>query len=128
MVGSNPKALKIPRGTTGSYFYVELRQGSGFDGSLGPNANVSNGVVVHQASSNDSNGNDLLNMNPSDATWTTPALAVGRKFTDPISGLSITVNSASPTGASVSVALGGSSPTRSTTSPIRARSRTTSTC
>ncbi len=60
--GSTPKALKIPRATTGSYFYLELRRGVGFDAGLVGNGNITNGVVVHLASLSDGNSSDLLDM------------------------------------------------------------------
>ena len=118
-VGSAPKALKIARGTTGSSFYVELRRGIGFDGSLSSNLNVSNGVVIHLASTSDSNSSELLDMTATTATWGDPALTVGQSFTDPVSGVSITTNSVSATGASVSVALTGPPPPSPTPTATR---------
>lgn len=107
-VGSAPKALKIAQGTTGSYFYVELRQGLGFDGALGSNANITSGVVVHLASPADPNSSDLLDMTPATASWTDPALHIGQSFSD--SGVTIVVNSLGSTNASVAVTLGPDSP------------------
>jgi hypothetical protein len=109
-VGSAPKALKIARGTTGSFFYVEVRRGLGFDSSLSGNANVSNGVVVHLASPSDGNSSELLDMTASTASWYDPALTVGQTFTDTVSNVSITTNSVGATGASVTVSLSGAPP------------------
>jgi hypothetical protein len=109
-IGSESKALKIPRGTTGSFFYVELRQGLGFDAKLVSNTNITNGVVVHLASPSDWNSSDLLDMTAGTSSWADPALTVGQNYTDSTSGVSITVNSVSATGASVTVVLNGAPP------------------
>jgi hypothetical protein len=109
-LGTASKALKIPRGTTGSNFYVELRRGLGFDASLGSNANISNGVVIHMASPSDPNSSDLLDMTAGTSSWSDPALTVGQTFTDATSGVSIVVNSVSATGATVAVTLSGTPP------------------
>jgi hypothetical protein len=116
-LGTASKALKIPRGTTGSYFYVELRRGLGFDSGLGSNPNVSNGVVVHLASPSDPNSSDLLDMTAGTSSWTDPALVVGQTFTDATSGVSIVVNSVSGTGATVAVTLSGAPPPTPSPSP-----------
>jgi hypothetical protein len=109
-MGSESKALKIPRGTTGSFFYVELRQGLGFDAKLASNTNITNGVVVHLASPSDWNSSDLLDMTAGTSSWADPALTVGQNYTDSTSGVSITVNAVSATGASVTVVLTGTPP------------------
>ena len=114
--GSTPKALKIARATTGSYFYLELRRGVGFDAGLVGNGNVTNGVVVHLASLSDGNSSDLLDMTSSDS-FSDPALTVGQTWTDSVSGVSITVNSVSATDASVSVTMGGTPPPTPTPTP-----------
>ncbi len=109
-LGTASKALKIARGTTGSYFYLELRKGLGFDAGLAGNANVPNGIVVHSATLSDGNSSDLLDMTAATLSWTDPALPAGQSFTDPVSGVSFTVNSVSATSASVSVVVGGTPP------------------
>lgn len=108
--GSASKALKIPRGTTGSNFYVELRRGIGFDAALASNGNVTNGVVIHLASTSDPNSSDLLDMTAGTASWTDPALTVGQSFTDATSGVTITLNAITASSASIGVALGGAPP------------------
>jgi hypothetical protein len=113
--GSGSKALKVPRGTTGSYFYVELRRGLGFDAGLTSNTNVSNGVVVHLASPSDPNSSDLLDMTAGASSWSDPALVAGQSYTDTTSGVTITVNTVSATAASVTVTLGGTPPPPSCT-------------
>jgi M6 family metalloprotease-like protein len=109
-MGSESKALKIPRDAL-SFFYVELRRGLGFDGGLGGNPNISNGVIVHLASPSNPNSSTLLDMTVEHSSYpSNPALTVGQNFTDSTSGVSITVNSVSATGASVAVALNGAPP------------------
>lgn len=111
-VGSNPKALKILKATdpaTGkkTWYYVELRQAIGFDSFVASNSNVLNGVVIHTGSELDANSSDLLDMTPSTAPMSDPALTVGKSFTDPDAGVTIGTTWASSTGASVSVTFGG---------------------
>ena len=109
-VGSASKALKIPRGTTGSSYYVELRQGVGCDAALLGNGNVMNGVVVHLASSYDSNSDNLLDMTPETATFDDAALMAGQTFSDADYGVTITTLSVGSGSASVAVTLGAPPP------------------
>lgn len=108
---AGPKALKIARGTTGNYFYVEARRGLGFDAGLTSNANVTNGVIVHMAMPVDSNSSDLLDMTAGTTSWSDPALVAGQSFFDSTSGITISVTSASSSGAVVAVSFGGPAPT-----------------
>lgn len=125
--GSNPKALKILQGMdplTGknSWYYVEYRQPIGFDSvlasssSLMNGSNVVNGVIIHRAIPDESgNTGYLLDLTPATYDYYTrdPALAVGQTFTDTASGISITTESATSTGATVTVTLpGGTTCTR----------------
>ena len=116
--GSLPKALKIARGTTGTYFYVEARRAVGFDAGLSSNSNVLNGVLIHLNNPNDSATNDLLDMTPATASWNDPALAVGQTFTDSTSGVSITTSAIGASGATVAVTLGGTAPPCSHVAPV----------
>jgi hypothetical protein len=109
-VDSAPKALKIPRGSTGSYYYVELRQGVGCDAALLGNSNVTNGVLVHLASLSGPNSDDLLDMTPGTATFDDAALTVGQSFSDADYGVTITTLSVGSSNASVAVTLGGTPP------------------
>ena len=116
-VGSNPKALKILKATdpaTGkkTWYYVELRQAIGFDSFVAGNSNVLNGVVIHTGSELDANSSDLLDMTPTTAPMSDPALTVGQSFTDPDAGVTIGTTWASTTGASVSVTFGGAGVTQ----------------
>jgi hypothetical protein len=108
---SNPKALKILQSTdptTGysTWYYVEYRQALGFDGFLSTYSNVTQGVVIHTGSESSGNSSYLLDMTPATSSWLDPALDVGQSFADPDAEVTISVVSASSSGASVSVTLG----------------------
>jgi len=117
--GPNPKALKILKNTnltTGyrEWYYVEFRQPLGFDTVIstgtrggGLDSNTLNGVVVHVGSEDNGNNNALLDMTPETYQLYSvdPALSVGRSFSDPDSGVTITPVSVSTSGAAVSVVL-----------------------
>jgi hypothetical protein len=76
------------------------------------------GVVVHLASFSDPNSSDLLDMAPTTTSWNGPALDAGQIFTDAASGVTITVNSITNSGASVTVNLGNTpTPTATTNTP-----------
>jgi hypothetical protein len=111
-VGSNPKALKIPIGATGTNYYVEMRKAIGFDAGMAGNTNVLNGVVIHQASLTDGNSSDLLDMTPADTSFLNAALDVGLSFTDAPHNITITAVSVGASNATVSVNLGGATCTR----------------
>jgi hypothetical protein len=102
-----PKALMIPRGTTGQSFFVELRRNIGWDRFL-----YRSGVFVHLVTGSNPDSCDLLDMTPETSPLSDDAfLDVGKTFTDPVTGISITTNSISATAASLSVTLSGSPPT-----------------
>jgi hypothetical protein len=109
--GTGPKALKILKSvdpTTGkrTHYYVEYRLGSGFDSGLAGNSTLANGVVIHTGSESTGNSSYVLDMTPETASWSDAALAVGRSFTDPAAGVTITPLSAGSGGATVQVQLG----------------------
>jgi hypothetical protein len=104
-MGSNPKALKIPKGTdpvTGKqvFYYLEYRQAIGFDGYIADattleldSSNVLNGVLIHTGSPDESgNTSFLLDMTPETYQLypRDPALIVGRSFSDSLAGVTIT--------------------------------------
>lgn len=104
------KGLKILKSTdpvTGmkTWYYVERRIPSGFDGFLSGNANIGSGVIVRIGS--DSSGQDtyLLDMTPATASWYDPALTVGQSFADPDAGITLTTLSADASGALVDVSI-----------------------
>ena len=115
----NPKAFKIlkanlPNGSQ-DYYYLEFRQPIGFDAVLSNfNGNLTNGVVIHQGNSLEINSSHLLDMTPSTTNnFFDSALVSGATFTDPHTpqgGVSITVNSVTPAGASVTIKFGNLPP------------------
>lgn len=109
--GGSAKALKIVKeGTTGNrtFYYVEFRRPIGFDASMSGYSNLMNGVVVHTGSESTANSSYLLDETPGTTTFSDAALDVGRSFTDPNAGVTITPLSVSSAGASVAVDFGGS--------------------
>ena len=109
--GTAPKAIKILKSTdpnTGykDWYYVEHRQGFGYDSGFSTNSNLMNGVLIHTGSESTPDSSYLLDMTPATSSWFDPALGVGQSYTDPDAGVTITVLSADTTGASVSVSFG----------------------
>jgi hypothetical protein len=99
---STPKALRIPRGTTGQSFYVEFRAKIGWDAGL-----PSPGIAIHLATDGDSDSSNLLDMTPeTPASWQDALLGVGKSFTDSVSGISFTTVSVSSTSATLTVNVG----------------------
>lgn len=110
--GQGPKALKILRSTDAStgkqtWYYVEARQPVGFDAVLATFPNATAGVLIHSGTPG-GNSSYLLDMTPASGTtiyldWRDAALAVGQTFRDAGSGVTITADAASATGAAVTV-------------------------
>jgi hypothetical protein len=96
---SAPKALKVfkdldPDTGEPSWYYLELRQGLGFDDFLAGNANVTNGVVVRVATETATPSpvsSLLLDMTPASSTsdWQDPALAFGQTYHDAVNGVTL---------------------------------------
>ncbi|HWR17480.1 MAG TPA: NEW3 domain-containing protein [Terriglobales bacterium] len=116
---SGYKALKILKSTDSSgyktWYYVEFRRPVGFDamGIIANNSNVSNGVLVHTGYEGNGNSANLLDMQPTSTGWSGPALSVGQTFSDPDSGVAVTLASSSSTGATLNVSLTGAPCTKS---------------
>ena len=101
------------------YYYLEARTPVDFDGTLGNSRALTPQVLVHMAA--DLRGRTdrglhtfLLDMTPSTSSFSDAALPVGVPFTDPAGGLTITVDSVSNAGATITVeyaAAGGAAPT-----------------
>ncbi|WP_189373780.1 Ig-like domain-containing protein [Vogesella alkaliphila] len=116
--GSGTKALKVLKGvdaTTGqkSWYYVEFRQPLGFDSDISRFPWAVNGVLVRTGTDNSGDTSDLLDLTPNSSATddiSDSPLAVGKTFTDSGSGVSISLLSASSSGATVSVATGGQPP------------------
>ncbi|VXB08715.1 Gametolysin peptidase M11 [Pseudomonas sp. 8AS] len=122
------KILKITNGVDSSgapsYYYVEYRQPLGFDaqitdrGVVDP-SNVFQGVAVHQASPNNANSSQLLDMTAgsNSVDMKDAALTGGRSFND--SGMTLTTQWTDASQALVSVDFsGGSTPTCTRNAPV----------
>ena len=110
-VTSNPKGLKILKSTdplsgARTWYYLERRSSYGFDSSFAGNANIMNGVIVHQGSESSGQSIYLLDLTPATASWMDPALTAGQTYTDSDAGVTFTVVYADSTGAMVSVSYG----------------------
>jgi hypothetical protein len=101
------QALKIQRGTgNNAWLWVEYRQPiDNYDSTLLPQP--FSGALIHYEDANTQTGHTYLpNFTPSDTSWNSPALAVGKTWTDPYSNVSISVLSATTSGLTVSVNYG----------------------
>jgi MYXO-CTERM domain-containing protein len=96
---------------TFSHYYVELRTGQDFDGTLGNRTALAPQVLVHIGGDRRTRTQRglhtfLLDMTPT-TTGTTgrqdSALAAGKSFSDPAGGMTITVQSASMASATITV-------------------------
>jgi hypothetical protein len=117
LTGSKPKALKILKSinlTTGlkTWYYVEYRQATGFDSYLATidpiimnSSNILNGVLIRTGSEEGKNTSDLLDMTPETYHLYTrdSALDVGKSFSDPMAGVTITPQWVDSVSAGVSV-------------------------
>ncbi|MDP8910556.1 MAG: hypothetical protein M3M94_00625 [Actinomycetota bacterium] len=104
--------LRIPRGSTGWNYCLEFRQpfGSYFD-NFSTGDPVVNGVTIRLCRGySDIVQSYLLDATPETGGFGDASLPVGRSFTDAEHGISVTTQSVSTSGASVSVTLGGSPP------------------
>jgi hypothetical protein len=109
MPGTAPKALKIARGTTGQSFFVELRRPLGWDANL-----YRTGVFIHLATDSQPDSSSLLDMTPGTSPLADDAfLDVGKSFTDPVSGVTLTTVSVSSTSATILVDMDDTPCTRS---------------
>jgi fibronectin type 3 domain-containing protein len=98
-----PHALRIPRGD-GSYFDLELRQTYGTFDNFSPTSPVVNGVLVRKVGSySTANKPMLIDTTPETPTFSDAALPAGRSFVDPTTGISVTTQSVSSSGAQVQI-------------------------
>ena len=106
------QVIKVSRGTgADDWLWIEYRQPSGtFDGTLPPSAFA--GALVHYADPaltatlsgvDAASYTNLVNFHPSAAFGTDPILHAGETWKDPYGSLSLTVNSATSAGLSLSV-------------------------
>jgi chitodextrinase len=104
--GPSPRQLRISRGG-GNYLYLEFRQPLGFFDNFGATDPAVTGVAVRfNTAFNTYSQSKLLDAHPGGSFGDAPFQA-GESWTDPVSGVRITVVSVSPAGASVTVQLGG---------------------
>ena len=113
-------ALKIQRGTgNNAWLWVEYRQAIGFDSNVWPSA----GAVIHYEDSSTGLHTQLLDFTPATATnaYDSP-LMPGSTWVDPYTNLSITVQSATSSGLTVTVNYGATpctpTPATVTVSPV----------
>lgn len=106
------KILKSTDPTTGknTWYYVQLRQATGFDAFLAEYANVRDGVLVHTGSESSGDSSYLLDMTPASGLlnfqdWSDPALIVNDRFDDPAAGVTLTTTWVSENYADVTVEL-----------------------
>ncbi|MBK7925929.1 MAG: hypothetical protein IPJ98_00115 [Bryobacterales bacterium] len=99
------QALKIQRGAgSNAYLWLEYRQPLGiYESSLG--AQIFSGASIRYEEGSTSYSN-LLDFTPETASWSDPALAAGKTWTDPYSNLSIQVQSATASGLAVNISYG----------------------
>ncbi|WP_110456651.1 Ig-like domain-containing protein [Shewanella algidipiscicola] len=110
------KGLKVRRGSdaqTGEplWYYLEYRQGTGFDSFLAGKA-VTQGVLLHlNQSDEDIESSLLLDMTPKSGLrdLDDAALIVGQSYTDAAAGVTITTEWADKSGVSVNVSYAGQS-------------------
>ncbi len=112
--GGGTYAVKVPVGAYRTY-WLEYRQANGFDSAIGT---AYAGVQFRVASPFESicNGcaddTELLDMTPTTSSFNDAALMVGSTYRDNARGLVVTVQSASPTVANVTVRYDPVSPSR----------------
>lgn len=97
------KALKVRRGSaSGGWLWLEYRQSMGpYEETL--EHQIFGGALVHYEDEATRDGSNLLDFTPETSSWSDPALLPGRTWDDPYSNLSVTVQSATPSGLTVQV-------------------------
>jgi len=102
--------LRVPRGTSGDYYYLEYRRPLGFDNFSSTDA-VVNGVSIRIGKDYTKlTQSQLIDATPGTTSFTDAALGVGKTFTDPVYGISFTTQSVSSTSATIQVVFGGANP------------------
>jgi len=105
------QALKVQRGTGNpDWVWIEYRQLIGNYDSTLPNVTLStqafSGALIHYEDSTTGIWTHLLDFTPGDGNWFNPALAAGQTWVDPYTNLSLSVQSATSSGLTVSVNYG----------------------
>jgi Gametolysin peptidase M11/MG2 domain/NPCBM-associated, NEW3 domain of alpha-galactosidase len=122
--GTGPNALKVLKSTdpaTGAktWYYLESRQSIGFDSFLTDGTcpqcytqNATTGVLFHLGTDGDGNSSELIDMTPATSTegyYWDMALVTGQSFQDSTAGVTFTPTAVSGSGATVQIAISGSS-------------------
>jgi hypothetical protein len=95
----------IQLNTPGHTLWLEYRQGLGVDAPLANLAGITDGALVHETAAGASSS--LLDMTPASGLgFDDAALPAGQSWTDPSGYTTITVNSAGPSGATVTITPG----------------------
>ena len=106
------QSLRIPRGASGQYFYLEYRRpfGSYFD-TFSLSDPVVNGVSIRLAPDTSViNLSYLIDTNPLTQTFNDAPLRAGQTFTDSVDGMTVSTTTVTAAGATVQVTLPGSTP------------------
>ena len=124
-----PRGVRIPRGSTGTWFYLELRMpfGTQFD-AFSPSDPAVTGVTIRL--SNDWTTiiqSQLLDTTPLTSSYGDAPLAVGATFWDPLSGVTVTTQSVAGGVATVNVSWGADSTPPSTPTNLAVASTGTNT-
>lgn len=123
--GEQPITLKVPRGVdsaTGNmrWFYIEYRQSVGFDDFLDGRSysfyrgDVTDGIIIRSATEGDARSSNLLHLKTDSEykavfgrnDWFDPAMPVGGSYTDPESGVTLSLTSAANGTAEINVHFG----------------------
>ncbi|MEA2249124.1 MAG: large repetitive protein, partial [Solirubrobacteraceae bacterium] len=118
---SATQLLKIPR--TGGALYVDVRQpfGTYFDNFTAGSSPV-NGVMIRRGPATyDRTQPAILDATPDTATFADASLQAGRSVTDPVSGVTITTNAITASGATVTVTVPGTGTAPSAPSNVAAQ-------
>lgn len=117
-LSSAVQAVKITAG--GNTYWLDYRQPLNQDSYLSAYPGVTDGVEIHMPQPADgSDGSDLLDMTP-DGSFYNEALSVGGSWTTP-EGVVITVSSATPAGASVTIKVPAPPPPAGSPSSVAAQ-------
>src|SRR3954452_24271189 len=83
------QSLRIPRGTSGQYFYLQYRRPYGYD-TFSVSDPAVNGVTIRLAPDTSViNLSYLIDTNPMTSTFTDAPLRAGQSFTDSADGITV---------------------------------------
>jgi M6 family metalloprotease-like protein len=103
---NNLKAIKIPIGATGKYYYVEYRQAAGLDSSFGPGGTRGAQIRIGKGNHKDT---DIIDMTPqgnfTSSNMRDVALSTGQIFYDNVNGIGIEQTSATSSEVGIRISL-----------------------